>query len=49
MFKAYDPEWCKENGKIRLLYLDEHSVYEGKYPIGTKISTTSGVFVGTIK
>lgn len=29
--------------------LDEHSVYKGKYPIGTKISTTSGVFVGTIK
>ena len=49
MFKAYDPEWCKKNGKIKLLELDEHSVYEGKYPIGTKISTTSGVFVGTIK
>ena len=49
MFKAYDPEWCKENGEIRLLYLDEQSVYEGKYPIGTKISTTSGVLVGTIK
>lgn len=46
---AHDPEWCKEHGEIRLLYLDEHSVYKGKYPIGTKISTTSGVFVGTIK
>ena len=49
MYIAYSPEWCKENGKIKLLELDEHSVYEGKYPIGTKISTTSGVFVGTIK
>lgn len=29
--------------------LDEHNVYKGKYPIGTKISTTSGVFIGTIK
>lgn len=49
MYIAHDPEWCKEHGEIRLLYLDEHSVYKGKYPIGTKISTTSGVFVGTIK
>lgn len=49
MYIAHSPEWCKENGEIKLLYLDEHSVYEGKYPIGTKISTTSGVFVGTIK
>lgn len=49
MYIAHSPEWCKEHGEIRLLYLDEHSVYEGKYPIGTKISTTSGVFVGTIK
>lgn len=49
MYIAHDPEWCKENGEIRLLYLDEHSVYEGKYPIGTKISTKSGVFIGTIK
>lgn len=49
IFKAYDPEWCKENGKIRLLYLDEHSVYEGKYPIGTKIYSIGGDFIGTIK
>lgn len=49
IFKAYDPEWCKEKGKIRLLYLDEHSVYEGKYPIGTKIYTVGGDFIGTIK
>lgn len=49
MFKAYDPEWCKENGEIRLLYLDEHSVYEGKYPIGTEIYSIGGDFIGTIK
>lgn len=48
-FKAYDPEWCKEHGKIRLLYLDEHSVYEGKYPIGTEIYSIGGDFIGTIK
>ena len=46
---AYSPQWCKENGKIRLLYLDEHSVYEGKYPIGTKIYSIGGDFIGTIK
>ena len=46
---AYSPEWCKENGEIRLLYLDEHSVYEGKYPIGTKIYSIGGDFIGTIK
>lgn len=49
MFKAYDPEWCKEKGKIRLLYLDELSVYEGEYPIGTKIYSAGGDFIGTIK
>ena len=50
IFKAYDPEWCKEHGKIRLLYLDEHSVYEGKYPIGTEIYSIGGeVFIGIIK
>lgn len=49
MFKADDPEWCKKNGKIKLLELDEHSVYEGKYPIGTEIYSTGGDLVGTIK
>lgn len=50
MYIAHSPEWCKTNGEIKLLYLDEHSVYEGKYPIGTKIySAGGGVFIGTIK
>lgn len=49
MYIAHDPEWCKTNGEIKLLYLDEHSVYEGKYPIGTKIYTVGGDFIGTIK
>jgi hypothetical protein len=49
MYIAHSPEWCKENGEIRLLYLDEHSVYEGKYPIGTKIYSIGGDFIGTIK
>ena len=48
MYIAHDPEWCKEHGEIRLLYLDEHSVYKGKYPIGTKIYI-GGDFIGTIK
>ena len=50
MYIAHSPEWCKEHGEIRLLYLDEHSVYEGKYPIGTKIYyRVGGDLVGTIK
>ena len=49
MYIAHSPEWCKENGEIKLLYLDEHSVYEGKYPIGTKIYSIGGDFIGTIK
>lgn len=49
MYKALDPEWCKKDGKIKLLELDEHSVYGGKYPIGTEISSTGGDFVGIIK
>lgn len=49
MFKALSPEWCKKNGKIKLLELDERSVYEGKYPIGTEIYSIGGDLVGTIK
>ena len=49
MYIAHSPEWCKTNGEIKLLYLDEHSVYEGKYPIGTKIYSIGGDFIGTIK
>lgn len=49
MYKALDPEWCKKNGTIKLLELDEHSVYEGKYPIGTEIYSIGGDLIGTIK
>lgn len=50
MYIAHSPEWCKEHGEIKLLYLDEHSVYEGKYPIGTKIYyRVGGDLAGTIK
>ena len=49
MYMAYSPEWCKKNGTIKLLELDEHSVYEGEYPIGTEIYSIGGDLIGTIK